>query len=133
MLFNELNFTKIEDWNKRFNGISFRSWYFVQQYLGESVWKVKHYIRNRKIIMWYSPVSGIVTVNVSRKIRPIILLITFTTVKRENNFKVNILLIVLPLQQLREKIKLTLISSSKFQFSGKLIVLPLQQWKENSK
>ena len=73
------------------------------------------------IIMWYSPVSGIVTINVSRKIRPIILLIPLQQLKEKIISKLTYcyqgkffsVKIVLPLQQLKEKIKLTLISSSK--------------------
>lgn len=72
------------------------------------------------IIMRYSPVSGIITINVSRKIRPIILLIPLEQLKEKIISKLTYcyqgkffsVKIVLPLQQLKEKIKLTLISSS---------------------
>ena len=72
------------------------------------------------IIMRYSPVSGIITINVSRKIRPIILLIPLQQLKEKIISKLTYcyqgkffsVKIVLPLQQLKEKIKLTLKSSS---------------------
>ena len=90
-----MNFTKIEDWNKRFHGISFRSSYSVQQYLGETVWKVKHYIRKRtKYNYNYVILTGKRDCHNQCKQENTAyhLVNTFTTVKRENNFKVNILL-----------------------------------------